>query len=697
MSATQNAKPKRRPACDICRKNKRRCEGGQRCSRCAKYDLACTYAEPAAPRDVDAVSDSNDAEYVEILKLRLGVAEAALTRQEAAQTGLAFRAIRSLAQPFPPPHPDDAGFLEIADSFQALSLDGVSRDPGFQGKSSAAMLVKAAVEIKPANKPWTPPRNRPPPRRWTLKPWETETDRAKQHTLFPDDSLMSSLVSCYFSNVNHFLPLLHRGIFEESIRRRLYIQDPSFGSVLLLVCALGSLYLTGAQNRPGLGWECYDQIELCGHSLRQQPTLYDLQAYCLATQFLCCAASPRVAWRILGFGARLMEDIGAHRRKARGNMISVEEELEKRAVWVLLLLDTFISGTLGRSTALDPLEIDISLPSDCDDEYWEPRGPGTQPHTHPSSTTFFTCLINLYRILHFAQRSLYVTVASQLRTVPGGRNNTSFINIARELDTALDGCFSTIPPHLIWDPERLDHPSFDQSASLYCLYCYTRIIVWRPFIPAISSGMMQPDPNALVVCVRAARSCIDVAQVHRQRSSDNVLPFSQSPIFSSAMVLLLDQWSNQDLIKNPEEDSQSPLLAVAIDILKSQHKHWASSDFYVDVLERLIALEDKPDLRDDLIHAFSVLNNPMSGVADDMPISPGFSNQSASVPDLSGVRTATGMQSSNSMQQEEEMQQRPEMPSTMVDAPVPPPQVVIPPVFVGDEEIVRRRRIPRVI
>ncbi|KAJ7776359.1 fungal-specific transcription factor domain-containing protein [Mycena metata] len=657
--------------------NKGRCEGGQRCIRCAKYDLACTYVEPAPPRNtsrVDGLSDSNDAQYVEILKLRLEAAEARLARQEATQTGLATRAIRSLAEPFPEAHPDDAGFLEIADSFQALSLDGVSRDPGFQGKSSAAMLVKAAVEVKPVNKPRTPPWNRPPPRRWTLKPWETEVHLTTRLPFFPDDSLLTLLVSCYFAKVNRFLPLLHRGIFEESLRRRLHIQDPSFGSVLLLVCALGSLYLTGAQNRSELGWQCYDQVQLCGQSLRQQPTLYDLQAYCLATQFLCSAASPRVAWRILGFGVRLMEDVGAHRRKARGKTISVEEELEKRAMWVLLVLDTFIGGTLGRSTALAPLEIDISLPSDCDDEYWD-----------ASSTALFGCLINLYRVLNFAQQSFYSTVASLRRA----KDSTSFTDIVRELDIALDRCSSNIPPHLIWDPERLNPLFFDQSAALHCLYCYTRIIVWRPFIPAIRSQKMRPNPNALVICARAARSCIEVTQVYRQRSPDSVLPFSQNPIFSSAMVLLLDRWSNQDLAEHTNEES---LLAVAVDIFKSQQKCWVSSGYYVGVLERLIALEDKPDLREDPNHAYSILDHPMSGVVDGIPIpSPDSGYQlhtlSASTDDLSGGRTAT-----RTHRAEEEMH------STIVDASLPPPtQVAIPPVFVGDEEIVLRRRIPRVI
>ncbi|KAJ7784855.1 hypothetical protein DFH07DRAFT_726197, partial [Mycena maculata] len=46
------------------------------------------------------------------------------------------------------------------------------------------------------------------------------------------------------------------------------------------------------------------------------------------------------------------------------------------------------------------------LPCDCDDEYWRPSDPGEQPADKPSTTMFFLCFFNLYRILHFSTRSL---------------------------------------------------------------------------------------------------------------------------------------------------------------------------------------------------------------------------------------------------------------------------------------------------
>jgi hypothetical protein len=68
------------------------------------------------------------------------------------------------------------------------------------------------------------------------------------------------------------------------MNQRLHMRDLGFGTIVVLVCSLGSLYLTEPTmsniDRQKLAWKWYNQVELCGHSLRHPPTLYDIQAYC---------------------------------------------------------------------------------------------------------------------------------------------------------------------------------------------------------------------------------------------------------------------------------------------------------------------------------------------------------------------------------------------------------------------------------
>ncbi|KAJ7436492.1 fungal-specific transcription factor domain-containing protein [Mycena galericulata] len=434
------------------------------------------------------------------------------------------------------------------------------------------MFVKAAVAEKTSGQPTQPPSSyrSPTPKPWALKPGEDRSVVVPHHN-FPDDRLMASLVPLYFSHVNLFLPLLHRPRFEEGMNQRLHLHDDGFASTVLLVCALGSLYLTdpgvSSQDREQLGWKWYDQVELCGHSLRRQPTLYDLQAYCLAAHFLHCTANPRACWNIVGFGLYLAQDIGAHRRKATEPKITVEEELEKRALWILLLFDAQASGALGRGTVLDPLEINVNLPSALPGE----NSSGLDRRIS-DNFAYFNCLLNLFRFQTFIWRNLYANKRSRwMEKLPKLRL------IVDELDATLDTWFTSIPKHLLWDPHRAGDLLFDQSAILYCLYYYTRILLHRRFIPAMDSES-PPVPSGWVIATAAARECISIADIQRRRRPNNPLLFSQSPVFNSAMVLLLKLWNDSEENEDVAEDVA--YIHTSIDVLKFQREQWPSSGFF---------------------------------------------------------------------------------------------------------------------
>jgi hypothetical protein len=264
---------------------------------------------------------------------------------------------------------------------------------------------------------------------------------------------MQSLLSLYFSNVNPFVPLLNHSIFEEAVLQGLHFGDLSFGTVLLLVCALGSLYLTPSskEDRERMGWNWYDQVELCGHSLGHQPTLYDLQAYCVRllsfapahSVFMSrmvardpvselCGKPPlrvehRRIWGTAGAGDRSASErrLGDHCDRRTGEACALASEINAFSPTlihtsqprILLFFDTQLSGALGRSSSLEPLEfvllsihnydiahceclfsIDISLPLEFDDE--------VESNDNPSTLAFFNCLLNLYRIVNFTLRSL---------------------------------------------------------------------------------------------------------------------------------------------------------------------------------------------------------------------------------------------------------------------------------------------------
>lgn len=102
--------------------------------------------------------------------------------------------------------------------------------------------------------------------------------------IFPDQDLIVSLVDAYFQHVNPFLPLLHRPSFETSVAKRLHFVDHSFGSTLLLVCALGSrhsedprVFIADAKTPHSAGWRWLEQVPLNRKSFVEKPSLRELQ------------------------------------------------------------------------------------------------------------------------------------------------------------------------------------------------------------------------------------------------------------------------------------------------------------------------------------------------------------------------------------------------------------------------------------
>ncbi|KAJ7602901.1 fungal-specific transcription factor domain-containing protein [Mycena polygramma] len=646
--SVQNLAPRKKHGhrpCDMCRKKKRRCDGNEPCDHCVKHDFACTYQQKAMQRL------SEKSTLIHTLETRLENAEILLREFNGAQTAspqssansaadsggpgvqIVTSLIRGLRGPPPPPHADDLG-----DSFRLLSLEK-ARNHGFQGKSSQATLVKAAVDLKSQTGLAVPRPAIPPP--WTTKPWDDAVSPVR-HFSFPPADLMPSLISLYFSNFNSFLPLLHRPTFENAVAANTHLSDAVFAGTLLLACALGARHSDDPRvHLPHLpfgtaGWKWYDQVQLT--TLAGQPTLYDLQSYCLAVQFLDRASVPRASWTLAGFGLRLTQDIGAHRQKLREStaVITPEEEQEKRAYWILVLFDAQLSGALGRSVAVQALhDVDLDMPLPCDDEYWEvnphnsnPVHAFQQPLGPPSSVEYFNCQLNLNRILSLTLKILYSSC--RMKALIGMNDDAWEEKTIMEFDSAVNTWFDRVPAHLRWDPARTgpDDVFFDQSAALYCNYYLTQILIHRPFIPAMRSRRTSATAikgfPSLTICNHAARACSRVVEGHTRRRPNNPLPFAQTAVFTAGIVLLLNLWSGRG---KQVQGADLGDVHRCIGVLRAYKVHCPATCPLLSTLEQLVKVE------------------PISPVAP--KVGNGISAASSSPFVPSGIRSASASSSSS--------------------------------------------------
>ncbi|KAJ7829202.1 hypothetical protein B0H14DRAFT_2366738 [Mycena olivaceomarginata] len=352
---------------------------------------------------------------------------------------------------------------------------------------------------------------------------------------FQPDDHMNDLIDLYFAHENVYLPLLHRPTFARGVVDGLHLRNDGFAGTLLLVCAIGSRWSIDPRIAdPGFdrGWEWFDQVHLAGNSLLGSPTLYDLQQYCLAAQFLKASSMHQAWWTLIG-------DLGVHRSKNSKNDSEVapspEWELQKRAFWILVYQDRLASSVFGHICSVSYLGFDTDLPLQVDDEHWDhPTHPFQQPAHTPSRVTFFNALMGLNHILGLSLQILY---APQTVRTSFSINGDWEAQAIAELDSALNIWRDLIPEHLRWDSMRGDTVFFDQSVALYCSFYYVQIMIHRPFI-----SVLRRSPTALpslTICTTAARACANAVDVQRRRGGDVARPHNLNAVFMAGLVLLL--------------------------------------------------------------------------------------------------------------------------------------------------------------
>jgi hypothetical protein len=141
------------------------------------------------------------------------------------------------------------------------------------------------------------------------------------------------------TNYNCDMPLLHRPTFEDAISKDLHLHDLSFGSVVLLVCALASRHVDDSRvllpggTRRSAGWRWFNEVDISRRDLLRPPRLYDIQAYVLAAWFSSLVYRTQLAWTLIGIAIRLLAQVGAHMKRVYKATPNAHDELWKRCFW----------------------------------------------------------------------------------------------------------------------------------------------------------------------------------------------------------------------------------------------------------------------------------------------------------------------------------------------------------------------------
>ncbi|KAJ7144798.1 fungal-specific transcription factor domain-containing protein [Mycena crocata] len=603
MTAEEQAavpRPKRRRlrgACDICRKQKARCNSsempGNICSNCISFGSECTHSGQVKGGSSSNLRNtlrtaqdhitsilSGSTEYIEgepvvIHQVLVGVAQYARRLEEALAATTMTKPSWTMSNPNAESHSSAEEFGDtdtdsdndgvLVDANLSEPLRHITRDISsnrFYGKSSSIHFVKAVMSVKmetAAANSLTLQAQRP--EFWNVRPWEMTSEIFVPH-LFPEPELLKALLDLFFEQVNPLVYVLHAPTFRSAVAAGLHLYNQQFGAVVLAACALGAklsddprVFLDGAHSEHSAGWKWFRQVRPVPSTFFASPTLYELQLICLSVLYLAGGSTPEQCWALVGVGVHMAYDIGAHRR-IRSHGETLESELYKRAFWVLFCCDTIMSSLLGRprSTAIEDIDIDLPVALEGED---------------PIVTIYGPLLLKLMEIWLRVQNAIY----------PVKRKEQAYQEIVAELDSALNQWVDSIPDELRWDPNRQDLICLNQSACLYVTY-YVQILLHRPFIPSPenTTSLSSTSFPSLAICANAARSCAHVMELQSKRGAGPLYnPQIISALFDSAVVLLLN-------VFNRSRPGTDQTVGKCLSVLRAYERRWQVAGRNADII-----------------------------------------------------------------------------------------------------------------
>ncbi|KAK0477971.1 fungal-specific transcription factor domain-containing protein [Armillaria novae-zelandiae] len=443
---------------------------------------------------------------------------------------------------------DDYSHPDLLESLKRLSIRHFENiGQRYYGRASSLSLVTDVISITRKS---TGNKNIIEFREYfDLQPWEQATANAEiPRYVYPDNDLIQSLISIYFETINPIFPILHRSTFEKNVDEGLHLRDSSFGAALLSVLAVASRYsddsrvLADPCSKLSSGWRFFEQVNILKKVVYAPPCLYDLQVAVLGGIYAMGTSVPEIGWILIGTGLRSAIDIGLHRRRPGGYKFTVDDELKKRSFWALVVLDRLIGLYVGYPAMMRDEELDLQMPIECDDEYWEIAPDGqvhfNQPSGKSSKISYFSASIKLSEIMSVAMKTSFSL--KKARDTLGRTGKSWEQKLVADLDSSLNAWVDSVPNHIRWNPRCNNETFMYQSATLYSVYYMLQILIHRPLLRT-DCPLSMPS---LVICTNAARSYTRILEA-RATGIRTINPQIIVGTFTSGAVFAMNIWSRK--------------------------------------------------------------------------------------------------------------------------------------------------------
>ncbi|KDQ10040.1 hypothetical protein BOTBODRAFT_178587 [Botryobasidium botryosum FD-172 SS1] len=368
---------------------------------------------------------------------------------------------------------------------------------------------------------------------------------------YPPRDLADKLVSAYFTNFHHTLPVVDKLRFMTKYTRLMECHqipthsDAGFVSLVFAVFACAARFVddervtgkaggssngnenggepkgAGVGEDGGLGMVYYERAMILYYIGQTASQLAHVQAFVLLSSFLASINSLPQAWLLCGQAIRIAQDLGLHRSPRNLYALKpIEMEIRRKVWWCVYGLDRMLAVALGRPLGINDDDCDAELPLPIDEAdlpaYFEahpqahsnsitPVGSPAMPTHSPSpSPQFqsaqtptlmqgFIALTSLYKLAGKILRSVYAL--DKCKDVLEPAKLSELQASVERLDAELNAWCDALPVAYKSDPRTPEQVSL--GAVLCTSYYALMITLHRNFLPTRRNTHRNRDRGGL--------------------------------------------------------------------------------------------------------------------------------------------------------------------------------------------------------
>ena len=248
--------------------------------------------------------------------------------------------------------------------------------------------------------------------------------------------------------------------------------------------------------------------------LREIPDTPSLQALFMMSIFRQCCADLKGCYYYIGIAERAALAMGLHKRSSLVGPSQIQDECRKRLFWSIHKVDIYMNCILGLPCSLSEDMVDQELPLDIDDDRITAESHWSAADIDKSGQHISSCGVNnehtkLILIMSRIYRKFYTLNLPILRIKE--RDITHF---EKELGKWLEGIPPMLKRHISAKdvPNTKADPYIRPGKLLLFDFLLTKLVLYKPFFHFITIDFIKRKSECLRFQVRMAHNCIDISK-----------------------------------------------------------------------------------------------------------------------------------------------------------------------------------------